>query len=224
MLIQGILSVLALMVSFLTFSFSHAGEPRNLDLLKQDLIHYHDSGEYQKDIARVIQQAKAYLKTRVVKNKLKHPNQKVAIILDIDETALSNYPDMLKLNFGGGLAEIEEAEGQGHDPAIKPTLALYQYAKAHDVAVFFITARKEKYREVTTANLEKVGYKNYDGLYLLPMDYHEKSVTAFKTGIRKQLTEQGYDIVLSLSDQQVDLHGGYAEKAFKLPDPYYLVA
>jgi len=40
---------------------------------------------------------------------------------------------------------------------------------------------------------------------------------------RKQITEQGYSIVLNLGDQKGDLRGGYAEKAFKLPNPYYLV-
>jgi predicted secreted acid phosphatase len=222
MKVQGMLAAF-LAVFFLAVSFSHAREPRNLDLIKQELIKYHDSGEYQKDIARVVQQAKAYLQTRLEENKKKGSKQKLAIILDIDETALSNYPDMVVLNFGGTLKQIEEAEGKGEDPAIEPTLELYQFAKAHEVAVFFITARKEIYKEATVANLEKVGYKDYDGLYLLPMDYHEKSVANFKTAIRKKITDQGYDIVLSLSDQKGDLKGGYAEKAFKLPDPYYLV-
>lgn len=223
MYIQSGLSVLLLAVSFLTFSVSYAGEPRNLDLVKQDLIHYHDSGEYQKDIARVVQQAKAYLKASIAKNKVKHVPKKLAIILDIDETALSNYADMVKMNFGGTLQQIEEAEGRGLDSPIKATLELYQFAKKQGVAVFFVTARKESYRAATASNLENAGYKDYDGLYLLPLSYHEKSVTSFKVGIRKQLTDQGYEIVLNLSDQKGDLRGGYAKKAFKLPDPYYLV-
>lgn len=225
MSIRGMLVALLMAVSFLASSRSVvAVEPRNLDLVKQGLIRYHDSGEYEKDLARVVQQAQAYLKARLDKNKARHKDQKLAVILDIDETALSNYPDMVRLNFGGTLNEIDEAEGKGKDPAIEPTLKLYEFAKSHGVAVFFITARKENYRSATVSNLENVGYKNYDGLYMLPLDYHEKSVTPFKTGIRKQLADQGYVLVLSLSDQKVDLRGGYAEKAFKLPDPFYLVS
>lgn len=223
MSVQGILAVLLTACSLMLGSFSSATEPRNLELVKQSLIHYHDSGEYQKDLARVVQQAKAYLKARLDKNKARPVKQKLAIILDIDETALSNYPDMIKLDFGGTLKQIEEEEGNGKDEAIEPTLKLYEFAKDNGVAVFFITARKENYRSVTAANLENVGYKNYDGLYMLPLDYTGKSVAYFKTATRKQLTEQGYVIVLSVSDQKADLRGGYAEKAFKLPNPYYLV-
>jgi predicted secreted acid phosphatase len=214
----------ALFISSAIFALlgnAYASEPRNLDLVKQDLIRYHDSGEYQKDLARVGQQALAYLKSEV--NKAKLSNRRLAIILDIDETALSNYPDMVAMSFGGTSKEIEDAEGKGNDPVIEPTLELYQYAKAHNVAVFFITARREIYRSGTEANLAKAGYTYWDGLYFLPMDYHEKSVTGFKAGIRKKITEQGYDIVLSLSDQKGDLRGGYADKAFKLPAPFYLV-
>jgi predicted secreted acid phosphatase len=208
-------------MALLAFGSAFAGEPRNLAAAKQEVIRYHDSGEYQKDLARVGQQALDYLKARV--NQAKHSNKKLALVLDIDETSLSNYPDMFAMDFGGTATAVEEVEAQGNDPAILPTLELYQYAKAHHVAVFFITARREKYRSATEANLEKAGYKNWDGLYFLPMDYHEKSVTPFKTGIRKKLIEQGYDIVLSVSDQKADLRGGYADKAFKLPDPYYWV-
>jgi len=223
MYFKRILVCLLSSLSLLGISTSYAMEPRNLDLVKQDLIRYHDSGEYDKDIARVVTQAKAYLKARLEKNKTHHLNPKLAMILDIDETALSNYPDMVKLHFGGSLDEIQREQDKGVDPAIKPTLELYQYAKANGVAVFFITARPEKARESTASNLEKAGFTQYDGLYLMPADYHEKSVTAFKANLRKKLTEQGYDIILSVSDQKGDLRGGYADKAFKLPDPYYIV-
>lgn len=211
------------MGTFLLVINAYASEPRNLALAKQDVIRYHDSGEYKKDLARVAHQAMAYLKARVNQAKHSHKNKKLAIVLDIDETSLSNYPDMLAMNFGGTMEDIEKAEGKDNLTAIKPTLELYQYAKAHDVAVFFITARKEKYRAVTAANLENAGYTHWDGLYLLPGGYKEKSAAAYKAGIRKQIVRQGYDIVLNLGDQKSDLRGNYADKSFKLPDPFYIV-
>lgn len=221
MYLQSVLTLLFMTVSFFSVGVLYAEEPKNLESAKQELIHYHDSGEYNKDLARVSQQAQAYLKTRIEKNK--KANKKLAIVLDIDETALSNYANMVKLNFGGTLAEIDEAAGKGLDPVIEPTLKLYQFAKAHHVAVFFITGRRERYLRATEANLEKAGYKEWDGLYLLPNEDHEKSLATFKTAIRKKLVEQGYDIVLTMGDQKVDLSGGFADKGFKLPGPYYLV-
>jgi len=214
-----VLMVFALFLCASTGGVAYAKEPRNLTFIKQDLVHYHDSGEYEKDIARVTQQAQAYLRARLNQ----HSNKKLAIVLDIDETSLSNYPDMVVLRFGGTLKEIDEAIGKGQDPEIQPTLKLYQFAKANHVAVFFVTARRENVRAATEANLEKAGYHQWDGIFFLPVDYHEKSVLDFKVGSRKKIIEQGYDIVLNVSDQNADLRGGYADKAFKLPNPFYLI-
>ena len=55
------------------------------------------------------------------------------------------------------------------------------------------------------------------------MDYHGKSAIVYKTTIRKQLTDDGYTIVFSMGDQNSDLKGGFAEKGYKLPNPFYIV-
>jgi predicted secreted acid phosphatase len=199
---------------------SYAKEPRNLDLYKQDLIQYHDSGEYLKDQAKVINQAMRYLKSRLQTSKNKKP---LAIVLDIDETSLSNYPDMLRMSFGGTVAEINDAEGKGTDPVIQPTLGLYQFAKANRVAVFFVTGRTENYREGTVRNLNDVGFTQWDGLTMKPENYNQKSAAPYKIDARQKIEAQGFDIVMSIGDQQSDLSGGHADRTFKMPNPYYLV-
>jgi hypothetical protein len=35
--------------------------------------------------------------------------------------------------------------------------------------------------------------------------------------------DEGYTILLSMGDQRSDLEGGYAERTFKLPNPYYWI-
>ena len=40
--------------------------------------------------------------------------------------------------------------------------------------------------------------------------------------MRRRIAEQGYTILLSMGDQESDLAGGYAERTFKLPNPFYL--
>ena len=37
-----------------------------------------------------------------------------------------------------------------------------------------------------------------------------------------KITADGYTIIANLGDQESDLAGGYAEKTFKLPNPFYL--
>lgn len=198
-----------------------ASEPRNLATIKHELKQYHDSGTYDRDIASVLNSANAYLQTLVANHQL--ANKKPAIVLDIDETSLSNYPDMVKLDFGGTIAEIRQYEDKGSDKAIAPTLKLYQFAKANHIAVFFITGRFENERQETEDNLKQVGYNNWDGLILRHGQYLKAPAAVYKTAMRKQLTDQGYDIVLSMGDQESDLRGGYADKTYKLPNPYYLI-
>jgi predicted secreted acid phosphatase len=45
----------------------------------------------------------------------------------------------------------------------------------------------------------------------------------YKSGTRAYIESQGYDIVANFGDQYSDLLGGFADKAFKMPNPnYYL--
>jgi predicted secreted acid phosphatase len=45
----------------------------------------------------------------------------------------------------------------------------------------------------------------------------------FKATKRSEIVEQGYTIVLNMGDQLSDLEGGYAERTFKLPNPFYWI-
>jgi predicted secreted acid phosphatase len=210
----------ALFFSLLSFSSAYAAELENLDTLKTQLVRYHDSGQYANDIAVVGANALTYLKQRVARAK---PSEKLAIIVDIDETALSNYRDIAIMGFGGTLKQIMDEENKGTDEAIAPTLALYQFAKANHIAVFFVTGRTQNYRAATERNLTDAGFKNFDGLTMKPEDYREPSVVPYKSHARKAVADQGYTIVLNIGDQASDLAGGYAEKTFKVPNPYYYI-
>lgn len=204
------------------FSISaFAKEPTNLHTAKVAVIRYHDSGEYEKDISAQIDKALVYLKSRLVKNDFH--GKKPAVVLDIDETSLSNYANLVRLDFGGTLDEIRADEDKGNDAVIAPTLKLYQFAIAHHVDVFFITGRQENERQDTINNLQNVGYANWKQLTLRDDANKTKLAEEYKTPVRKQITEQGYDIILNIGDQQSDLNGGYADKTIKLPNPYYFI-
>ena len=202
-------------------SLSLAIEPDNLHHHKQKLIRYHDSGAYMEDIAHTMHKAMRYLELRVAREDFKH--KKPAIILDIDETTLSNYPDMRLLDFGGSFEDIQRYEDKGRDKAIAPTLKLYRYAKEHHIAVFFLTGRFEEEREITLHNLHQEGFTNHDGLILRSGPLKHAPASIYKTAARKQIENQGYHIILNIGDQVSDLRGGYADKTFKLPNPYYQI-
>lgn len=195
----------------------------NLSADKEKLINYHDSGQYYRQIGAVVKEALAYLQFRVNQNsRLSHPH-KLAIVLDVDETALTNYPDILHLDFGGTSEEINDLRAAGHDQAIPAVQTLYNYAEDHNIAVFFITRRKEYERQATTRNLKAVGYPQWQELFMEPNDYDSPLAGKFKRLKRKLIIGMGYDIVLNVGDQKSDVEGGYADMSFKVPNPFYRV-
>lgn len=212
-----------LILTSLVLSLNVFAEPENLATVKQTLINYHDSGKYSQELTSVSNEALNYLRFRVNQNaQLRNP-KKLAIVLDIDETSLSNYADMRRLDFGGTLEMLTALENAAHDPAIPSTLALYKYAIANNVAVFFVTGRKEAQRDATVNNLKDAGYDKWAALYLKANDYADSSAIPYKTAVRKKITEQGYDIAVNMGDQYSDLKGGYADMKYKLVNPYYFI-
>jgi acid phosphatase len=205
---------------FLTASIAQA-EPQNLAFFRNKLVKYHDSGVYLQEFKQTLAHAKAYLQKRIVENNSLNTPKKLAIVLDIDETSLSNYRYMVEREFGGTHSQINQEIERGDAPALMPMLKFYHFARANNVAIFFVTGRKESQRNVTQENLKQQGYINYQGIYLKPNQYSQKSAIPYKSQSRAHIEEQGYDIVESIGDQYSDFKGGYTEKGFKLPNPYY---
>jgi acid phosphatase len=186
-----------------------------------DQIHqYRDSGDWGRDIAKQATKAKAWLKKRT---SAKHAPKKPALVLDIDETGLDNYPC---IDEKGGIpfdAGIFTTCVVGYDaPALKPIRSLFRRAKQLKVAVFFITGRPEAIGDGTLANLRSAGYTGKYELVLKPSDYTNPSAIPYKSGARKKIEKRGFTILANVGDQQSDLKGGYSERTYKLPNPVYL--
>jgi acid phosphatase len=187
---------------------------------------YISSGRYDADVAKVASEAQAWLDERA------KTTTKPAIVLDIDETSLSNWPAYRVNGWGrvlNGPCDLQQGpcglrafQATGQSKAIAPTLALARRARELGVAVFFVTGRPASLRDATERNLREQGYE-LTGVVLLPDGAHFASAADFKAPERRKLTEQGYTVVLSMGDQQSDLSGGYAERTFKLPNPVYFL-
>jgi acid phosphatase len=200
-----------------------AGVP-NLYEAQRLVEEYIRGGRYEEDISAVVAEARAWLEERT------KTAVKPAIVLDIDETSLSNWPAYRVNGWArivNGACDLRQGpcglrawQALGQSKAIAPTLALARRARELGVAVFFITGRPENLREATERNLKDQGYE-WTGVILQPEGAQFASAVDFKAPERRKLTEQGYTIVLSLGDQQSDLIGGYAERTFKLPNPVY---
>jgi acid phosphatase len=196
-----------------------AVEPPNLNQAKWTVQQYAASGQYGRDLADVALQANKYLTRRLARAQ---PDQKLAIVFDIDETVLSNLATMQDNDFGYVPPVWKRWVAEARAPAITPVQVVYENAVRHQVAVFFITGRRESERAATEKNLRDVGYETWTKIYCTPDD-EDKPTRLFKTNTRAQIQQDGYTIILNIGDQNSDLQGGFAEKTFKLPNPFYIV-
>lgn len=212
-----------IILSYFIVTNSVLAEPINIEQIKQNLLAYHESGGYNRDVTKIINKAQHFLGKEIQNNQRSDKPKRLAIVLDIDETSLSNYESLKKNDLCSGEKQLDEEMSATNDPAIKPTLGFYRFAIENKVTVFFITGRPEKYRKTTIKNLHKAGYKKWSKLFLRPQDYHKSSAIPFKSGKRKYIQSLGYTIVVNVGDQWSDLKGGYALKTFKLPNPFYYV-
>ena len=195
--------------------------PPNLGLLRQQVQNYHDSGAYHREVKAIIDKANHYIAQRVHENNRRKIPQKLALVLDIDETILSNYKYMKERQFVATQKQLRKEILAANDPAITPTLLLYKKAQKLGVAVFFITGRRSNQLPETIKNLKREGITHWVGLYMKPQHYNQDSAIPYKSSIRKKISNNGYTIIASIGDQCSDLVGGYTEKAFKLPNPFY---
>lgn len=197
----------------------------NLGKLKTRLIAYHNStanhGCYTSDFDRQSDLAIAILRRRAARAKT---GEKLALVLDIDETALSNWNEEMQDDFGYIAKDWNEWVEKKQAPAIAGTLRLYKEAVVHRVDVFFISGRGEAQRNATADNLRSAGYDRWVGLALRGPHPKEQSTTEYKSGERKKIVDAGYQIILNVGDQLSDLNGSPpAERSVKLPNPFYYI-
>lgn len=193
-------------------------EPKNIFLLKQELSAYIDSGRYLEDIAAVAAEANRWIEHRVGAKK---PGERLALVLDIDETLLSNLPEIRGNDFGYRPVSWVPWVRSGQAPAIAPALGIYRTARQLGIAVIILTGRTEGDRPGTEANLRAVGVEEW-----VALQFEAEGATSntglFKAAWRERLTAEGWTIIANIGDQESDLAGGFAERNFKLPNPLYL--
>jgi predicted secreted acid phosphatase len=253
-------SALALLLLLMTAVVAHAsnpdclpnaslpppeiGQPRNLADLKAELVYYKCSGAYDRDFKAVIDQAIAYVVDRA-KNDAEN-GKHLAIVLDIDETSLSNWKEIRANDFaliGDGPCDMQKLGDERHEACgfkawilaaaadpLADTLRLFKIAQANHVAVFFVTGRKEtdqhEVQSATEKNLSKAGYSNWTRLMLEPVGY-AFTVQQFKTEKRREIMAMGFTIIANVGDQYSDLRSdprvgnADAEQNYKVPNPFY---
>jgi hypothetical protein len=215
-----------------------SAEPlENFDITRYRIKDYADcvgtGGCYWADLDTQYKRAQAALDLELKTHK---PGEKLAIVFDIDETALSKYCQEPVEDYGYLMA-MDDAWTVSPEAAllIPGALRLFDQAKAAGVAVFFITGRPDlpdpadahpraSQRAATERNLEAAGFHGWTGLALRVGPENSMSTIAYKSSERKKIVERGYRIVMSVGDQWSDLMGEpQAQINVKLPNPFYFI-
>lgn len=187
----------------------------------QRLREYYQSGKYFKDLELALEEAKTHIQRQAKRAR----SNRLAIVLDVDETALSNYHDLERLYFTRNSQALTGAYMLAGAEALIPVLNLYQEALANEITVFFISERPNtpEIMSATANNLRQAGFLEWGEIILKPID-NDESIQEFKTKARKQIMAQGYNILLNIGDQNMDLQGGFAEIKVKIPNPFYEIS
>jgi acid phosphatase len=233
---RGVLLASALVVAFAwnsaraqqtaRFAATAPGESiANLDTLKSELKQYHactcTCGCYAKDLDLQADRAITFLRRRAAHRKA---GEKLALVLDIDETTLSNYAEMAQEDFAYNAKAFAAWVSEANAPAIPGTLRIYEEARRLGVSVFFLTGRPDTQREPTAQNLRAQGFEDWQDLILRRPAQTKMTALAYKSEERAKIAAEGYRIVLNVGDQWSDLRGSAeAEYSVKYPDPYYFI-
>jgi acid phosphatase len=197
----------------------------NLDTLKKELRQYHDCtctcGCFAHDQDVQADRAIAFLRQRAAHRRA---GEKLALILDIDETTLSNYQEEVGGDFAYNKPVFDAWIETAQATAIAGTLRLYKEAQRLGVSILFITGRDEAQRGATERNLRAQGFDHWQELVMRPADHGSQSIGEFKQVARSQMIAKGYTLALNVGDQWSDLKGKpEAEFSVKYPDPYYFI-
>lgn len=202
-------------------AWAAAPMPLNLTKAKAAVRDYHDSGRYLDDVAQVAEWGKSWLEKRAAQ---RADDERLAVVFDVDETVLSNYPHMDERDFGYVPAEWVDWVDRSAAPPLEAMREVYDTARRLNMAVIFLTGRTTpEERDGTIKNLEQAGMGEFARIIFRGAEDTAPTAAERKRLRRIQLEEEGWTIVASFGDQGSDLAGGHAERIFKLPNPFYEV-
>jgi hypothetical protein len=180
-----------------------------------------------------------------------HTRKTKAILLDVDDTSLATWNYEIFSNWAFNPATNGDFVLNQRFPAVPGMVDMVKTAEREGYAIFFLTGRGAAQEKATLGNLTADGVgvdagfpkptalsNGEDGLFTKPAvadypDYLKQACAGdpngscttihYKSATRAHIESLGYEIVANFGDQFSDLKGGFADRAFKLPNPnYYL--
>ena len=181
----------------------------------KEIKDYVKNGHYHRDLEELVQQAKVFVSYEMLTNK-----SNKAIIIDIDETILSNLPYISKQIHLNDVEKLNRWQKTSSCEAIMPILALYNWLLDKEVKIYFVTARPLDLKDATIENFKRLNIQQSEIIFrdqaIWPVPKE------FKIAMRKKIVNNDYDIILNIGDQPTDFEGGYWKRALRVPNPFYI--
>jgi len=188
----------------------------NLTIAKKKVEDYYESGMYNADVEKVVQDAERKIE------KLKLPSNPT-VVFDIDATVLSGYEYAKALGFGYSWNSWNKWVLQSKAEAIKPVEKFYDYLVGKHIKIVFLTGRTKEQCSATRLNLIEAGYKKFNTIICRNKNEFNVSTFRYKQNHRKALTEKGFNIIACVGDQEADIEGKYTGIKIKIPNYLYLL-
>lgn len=158
--------------------------------------------------------------TKSLDAQLENDPRKPTVVLDIDETTMSNWACLDAVDFDlGGLATCVVGGKSVAFPAAKRFI---KHARARKVKIVFVTGAPQALCPARKKNLLAQGIPKAFTITCKPASSTTDSLVPYKSGVRKALVKTGASILLNVGDQHSDLAGGAARKTVLLPNPIYV--
>lgn len=188
-------------------------------LSTQQLVDYHRD-QYQEDLKEAIQPAYQYLAL--------HPYRWVlfrkppAVVFDIDETLLSNWPELKQSHFHYQAQAWDTWVNEAKDQGIKASIKLYHELQDRGYVLILLTGRKVGQREATIDNLHRAGITGWQQLIMRQPEQESVGACRYKAMERTKIYHY-YRIVMNVGDQKSDFCGRHNGVVIKLPNPFYTI-
>jgi 5'-nucleotidase (lipoprotein e(P4) family) len=209
-----------IIVLVISISYCFAQPKVNLSQVKEEIVSYYESGKIEKEYEKAIQKMQKQLDLQIKNSKGKN---NVAVVFDIDETILSNYPHMKMLDFGYIPELWDKWVDEAKAPVIKPTKKLYDYLVNKNIKIIFITGRYADQYEKTKKNLNDLGIENFDTIITKSRNGNNITTGKYKEQKREELVKKGYQIIACVGDQWSDMEGKNTGIKIKLPNYIYII-
>ncbi len=213
---KTLLKIIFSLLLFLLLVSCTSEKPVNLTVARNEVKEYYESGKYDEELNEVIKNAREqFLEIEFRQNSV--------VIIDVDETALSNYGLAELMGFGYVYEMNKKWNAEMKSPAILQVKGLYDFLIEKGAKIIFLTGRNIPEYEATYKNLKQEGYTVFDTLITQREHEYELSAQEFKSSKRKELIEEGYEIIGTVGDQWSDLNGEYHGIQVKIPNYLYLI-